>query len=353
VEAAHVTWRPLGELFVARGLITEMELEFALEQQTSTGKRLGEILVEHGLVSGPDLTSVLMDQLGVEVAKEEGFGSGLWAEIKRRHRRARQHDEDEPEDEDGIDGQPAVALVAPIHADAHEVEDGPEAVPGVEDGLAAEADPEQEATDEELDQELDEVWAAYEAPAPVETLEPEPEYFAEPALELVPDPWATSEPEDAEPASEAEFEPEEEELDETWAEYVVPVPLDPPEPATDTEPEPEFELPELEPAAEAEAEAEAELEHDHEPEAAVPMLELVAQPWFPTEPDAEQEPEPEPAAVEADLQPVAAESGETAALRAELEEAREDIVRLQGMLADAMTALTALSAATGGDTYTG
>ena len=181
VEAAHVTWRPLGELFVARGLITETELDFALEQQAATGRRLGEILVEHGLVSGPDLTSVLMDQLGVEVAKEEGFGSGLWAEIKRRHKRVRQHGEDEPEGESGVDGQPEVALVAPIRENVYEVGPAPEAEPApdaesdVEAGLAAEAEPEQEAADEELDQELDEIWAEYEAPAPVETLEPEAE----------------------------------------------------------------------------------------------------------------------------------------------------------------------------------
>ena len=85
VEAASVTWRPLGELFVGRGLITEAELETALAEQAATGQRLGEILVERGLVSGPDLTSALMDQLGVEISKEEGYGSGLWAEIKRRH----------------------------------------------------------------------------------------------------------------------------------------------------------------------------------------------------------------------------------------------------------------------------
>src|SRR5881394_2337474 len=98
VEAASVPWRPLGELFVSRGLITQAELETALAEQAATGRRLGEILVERGLVSGPDLTSTLMDQLGIEISKEEGFGSGLWAEIKRRHRRTRRED-DQVEDE--------------------------------------------------------------------------------------------------------------------------------------------------------------------------------------------------------------------------------------------------------------
>ena len=65
---ARILWRPLGELFVSRGLISEAELETAPAEQAATGKRLGEILVERGLVSSPDLTSPLMDQLGVEIS---------------------------------------------------------------------------------------------------------------------------------------------------------------------------------------------------------------------------------------------------------------------------------------------
>lgn len=87
MEAAHITWRPLGQLFVERGLITQDELEEALVEQQETRKRLGAILVSRGLVSGPELTSVLVDQLGMELTKESGFGSGLWDEIRRRHPR--------------------------------------------------------------------------------------------------------------------------------------------------------------------------------------------------------------------------------------------------------------------------
>src|SRR5712692_9718853 len=89
MEAAHITWRPLGQLFVERGLITQEELEDALVEQRETSKRLGTILVSRGLVSGPELTSVLVDQLGMELTKESGFGSGLWDEIRRRHPRGR------------------------------------------------------------------------------------------------------------------------------------------------------------------------------------------------------------------------------------------------------------------------
>jgi DNA repair exonuclease SbcCD ATPase subunit len=90
MEAAHITWRPLGQLFVERGLISQEELEDALVEQRETSKRLGTILVSRGLVSGPELTSVLVDQLGMELTKESGFGSGLWDEIRRRHPRGRE-----------------------------------------------------------------------------------------------------------------------------------------------------------------------------------------------------------------------------------------------------------------------
>lgn len=83
-------WRPLGGLLVEDGLITEAELEEALAVQGETGERLGEILVERGFVSSPELAIVLAKQLGAEVTREESFGSGLWAEIKRRHPRAQE-----------------------------------------------------------------------------------------------------------------------------------------------------------------------------------------------------------------------------------------------------------------------
>jgi hypothetical protein len=85
VTAAHVTWRPLGALLVEKGLLTAEELEDALAAQQTTGKRLGQILVERGHVSGPALTNALAEQYGIELTTEEGFGTGLRAEIERRH----------------------------------------------------------------------------------------------------------------------------------------------------------------------------------------------------------------------------------------------------------------------------
>jgi hypothetical protein len=86
VEAAENAWRPLGEMLVEKGLVTKEELEHALAVQEETGRLLGAILVERGYVSGPALAVALAEQYGVELRTERGFGTGLWAEIDRRHR---------------------------------------------------------------------------------------------------------------------------------------------------------------------------------------------------------------------------------------------------------------------------
>jgi hypothetical protein len=95
MERAESIWRPLGELLVQKKLLTEDELDLALAEQGDTGRLLGAILVERGYVSGPALAVALAEQYGVELHTERGFGTGLWAEIERRHRAGR---DTEPED---------------------------------------------------------------------------------------------------------------------------------------------------------------------------------------------------------------------------------------------------------------
>jgi len=90
VEAAHLPWRPLGRLLVEQGLLSEDELERALAEQVSTGSRLGETMIQLGFVSRPALTRALADQYGIELTIEKGFGTGLRAEIERRHDRERE-----------------------------------------------------------------------------------------------------------------------------------------------------------------------------------------------------------------------------------------------------------------------
>jgi len=55
----------LSQLMVERGMVTEEQLDTALEEQQSTGNRLGETLVEQGVLSSVDLAAVLADHLGV------------------------------------------------------------------------------------------------------------------------------------------------------------------------------------------------------------------------------------------------------------------------------------------------
>lgn len=89
MERAEGAWRPLGELLLTKGLVTDEELEVALAEQAESGRLLGAILVERGFVSGPALAVALAEQYGVELPTERGFGTGLWAEIDRRHRAGR------------------------------------------------------------------------------------------------------------------------------------------------------------------------------------------------------------------------------------------------------------------------
>ena len=100
VEAARIAWRPLGRLLVEQGLLTDDELERALVQQQVSGKRLGETIVALGFVSGPDLASALATQYGIELTVETGFGTGLRAQIQRRH-----------ENDRGMPGPPALSIV--------------------------------------------------------------------------------------------------------------------------------------------------------------------------------------------------------------------------------------------------
>jgi hypothetical protein len=58
-------WRQLGALLADEGLLTETELELALDEQRRTGRLLGQIVVDRGYVSGFSLARVLSAQHGV------------------------------------------------------------------------------------------------------------------------------------------------------------------------------------------------------------------------------------------------------------------------------------------------
>ena len=68
---AEASWRPLGEVIVELGLISQEDLEDALLEQRITHKRLGTILIDKGIVTTQQLTDALVDQIGVDELLEE------------------------------------------------------------------------------------------------------------------------------------------------------------------------------------------------------------------------------------------------------------------------------------------
>jgi hypothetical protein len=129
VEAAEQAWRPLGELLLSKNLIARAELDEALTEQEETGKLLGAILVDRGFISGPALAIALAEQYGVELDQQQGFGTGLWAEIERRHRSERGLEE--PEGEDARQPTATIVKLAPMQPPLEAVPD-PEPDPQLE-----------------------------------------------------------------------------------------------------------------------------------------------------------------------------------------------------------------------------
>jgi hypothetical protein len=70
-------------LLVARGFLSEEQLEVALEEQSVSGRRLGEILVERGFIPHSTLSLALAEQYGIHPSVERGFGTGLRVLLQR------------------------------------------------------------------------------------------------------------------------------------------------------------------------------------------------------------------------------------------------------------------------------
>ena len=58
-------WRQLGTLLADERLLTETELELALDEQRRTGRLLGQLVVDRGHVSAFSLARVFSAQRGV------------------------------------------------------------------------------------------------------------------------------------------------------------------------------------------------------------------------------------------------------------------------------------------------
>jgi hypothetical protein len=85
VESATASvfpWRQLGALLADEGLLTETELELALDEQRRTGRLLGQIVVDRGFISAFSLARVLSAQHGVDLhASQEPEPAPQLAEV--------------------------------------------------------------------------------------------------------------------------------------------------------------------------------------------------------------------------------------------------------------------------------
>jgi hypothetical protein len=73
----------LGDILLAHGVITQEQLDRALEEHRRTGKTLGTVLVELGMAPGPIVAQALATQRGGMVKTEYGFATGFQA-VQRR-----------------------------------------------------------------------------------------------------------------------------------------------------------------------------------------------------------------------------------------------------------------------------
>lgn len=71
MSAAQSSWLPLGELLVERQLLSRRQLDLALVEHHRTGRPLGEVLVGFGFVSEQALASTLLEQVGLMGPKDE------------------------------------------------------------------------------------------------------------------------------------------------------------------------------------------------------------------------------------------------------------------------------------------
>jgi hypothetical protein len=84
VENGKHPWRPLGQMLVERGLIDEQQLENALREHASSGEPIGSVLVALEYIPEETLRHVLLEQCGLDMSRQEGFGSGLLGQLERR-----------------------------------------------------------------------------------------------------------------------------------------------------------------------------------------------------------------------------------------------------------------------------
>src|SRR3989304_3148060 len=83
--------RPRGQILVQAGLLSEAQLERALQQQKQTGERLGRVILSMGLASQDDIARAIAKQLSIDFYNlsdallEEDILLRIPEQIARRH----------------------------------------------------------------------------------------------------------------------------------------------------------------------------------------------------------------------------------------------------------------------------
>ena len=100
--------RPIGQILIDKGEISEVDLETALAEQERTGRRLGEILIESGRTSWLALARAIAEQV---------------LDIQDVHPKAESEPEPqvEPRPEPKVEPEPAAQLVAPTPFESPEL----------------------------------------------------------------------------------------------------------------------------------------------------------------------------------------------------------------------------------------
>lgn len=63
--AVRATTKKIGELLVAKGLVTRIEVDHAVQQQKATGEFIGAVLVRTGSIAPKMLLEALSEQFGI------------------------------------------------------------------------------------------------------------------------------------------------------------------------------------------------------------------------------------------------------------------------------------------------
>ena len=126
--------RPIGQILIDKGEISEVDLETALAEQERTGRRLGEILIESGRTSWLALARAIAEQVldiqdvhpKAEPEPEpqpEPRSESMWRREPepRREPELLPEPQVEPRPEPKVEPEPAAQLVAPTPFESPEL----------------------------------------------------------------------------------------------------------------------------------------------------------------------------------------------------------------------------------------